>query len=159
MKVRFLNQEIEGQHTEKLKSTLAGLMNAEVKVIYQTKTGGPTEQTVEGKWLFKNLINKHGLSGPGKGDPEIVFNVKGEDELSTLEIEDLDQEKLEEKMKEFSKQLDRPLETGKPTEDIIKEELDFEALTEINGVGEKTKEKIKSKLLGSEEEGEDQDAS
>lgn len=109
MQIQFVDQDSE--NGEILSGSLANLMKSKVKVIYQTQTSEKGERDVEAVWRFKELLSRHGISGPGKGDPEVRFKVKTRGGFSD-------------------------------------EELDFEGLTDINGVGEQTKEKIKEKLLG-----------
>lgn len=112
-------EEKDDQTLVQLKGRFRELMNSMLKAIYQKPGANPNDmENVTVSGTFRNMLREHGTSGPGQTEPEFLLNLLVEGEICP-------EPEIPEKV----------------------EELPWEDLTEIKGVGEARKEKIKDVLL------------
>lgn len=103
----------------KLKGRLSELINSNMVCTYQKPGANPNEmEDVSAAGTLGHIFRDYGLSGPGQTEPEFELGLTVEEALEEVE-----------------------------TPDEI-EDLPWGDLTEISGIGDKTKEKIKDVLIG-----------
>jgi len=123
----YARLEITGKFSELVQKT--------IKLTYKVPGKSPKDTIdVETVNSIAEVLDEHGLAGPGKGDPKLWFELLGPVEGISEKIEQAKDEVLAKTQKNQIK-------------NIVERTLELADLQKIRGVGEATEEEIKNTFL------------